>query len=610
MQQPPERPRGTHLPVLRPARLIKHPHPALLPQEMSLEQPGEIATEDIARKATARLALSTTVPLLPRNGVDFDDDELLDLGAMNTVRLMQISSVMHAVRLSQPLRHTPSAPQNFYVPPPSFGRTVTPGSGDIAARHPYNTPQIASPPGMNQYQYTPPLSPLPQQAFSPTEPQTAQTLPTWRRILALPTVKIGLGLVIGIGLLFLIAHFVNFSATLAILRRRLTTPQGIIYALCAATAFIAAFSIRGVRWSFFLRRIQKVSPLKAIQIFWVAVFMNFLLPVQGGELVKSLLLKRTTGIPINQSLPTVAMDRSLDLLPALFIMALVPFLPGMHMNLALWLMLGLVSSILIGIIFVVALMAWNREVATRFISLVLGLLPRGIGAKIEGFALGFVDSLLAGASNPRTFIPAVALTGCAIMCDGLFAWMAFLTVGLTQMSFGTAIFGYTTYNMFSILPTPPGQVGSNETVGEIVFHNLLGFDKDHVLAMFVFSHPLAALIMTCLCFLCLAGLGLSFASVLKVRGSSKKKTLSRPLPSLVPATTPSPALSNVGNAEQYAHLPTMPLTPPGQSLPPLPPLRATPPSIAPTFPMPRSAGYPQMSPVIHYNDVPERQNRQ
>ena len=136
--------------------------------------------------------------------------------------------------------------------------------------------------------------------------------------------------------------------------------------------------------------------------------------------------------------------------------------------------------------------------------------------KIEGFALGLVESLLAGASRPKTFIPAVLLTCLAITCDGLFAWFAFLTVGVSNMSFGIAIFGYTTYNMFCILPTPPGQVGSNELVGVLVFSGLLGYAKTSVLAMYLFSHPWAALIMTAMCLICLSGLGITITSAIKV----------------------------------------------------------------------------------------------
>ncbi len=414
---------------------------------------------------------------------------------MNTMRLMAVSGIMRAVRLPRP-----TAEGNMTA------ITMQPTLPHRPLTDPLN--------GYNSYRealLTPPSMPITPGILPETEqPQTRTTL------LNKPAVRTVLGLLIGLAMLFLISRFVDISTTISALRQHLTTPRGITFALLAAASFIAAFSIRGARWRLFLSRICDISVFKSIQIFWVAVFLNFLLPVQGGELGKSLILKRIKRVPISQSLPTVAMDKSLDLMPALIIMAAVPFIPGIHMSATLWAILGLVGGILLGIIFTVALMAWNRAAATKFIHMMLQILPRGIGAKIEGFALGFVDSLLDGASRPKTFIPAILLTCLAITCDGLFAWFAFLTVGVNNMSFGTAIFGYTTYNMFCILPTPPGQVGSNELVGVLVFGSLLGFPKDQVLAMYLFSHPLAALIMTTMCLICLGGLGISLKSAIKI----------------------------------------------------------------------------------------------
>lgn len=134
--------------------------------------------------------------------------------------------------------------------------------------------------------------------------------------------------------------------------------------------------------------------------------------------------------------------------------------------------------------------------------------------------MGFVDSLLAVASRPKTFLPAVLLTCAALTCDGLFAMFAFWTVGV-YLNFGQAIFGYTVFNMFTILPTPPGQVGSNEIIGTLVFGGLLGFNKAGVLAMFVFSHPLTALIMATMCGLCLSALGLNISSALRTPSSDE-----------------------------------------------------------------------------------------
>lgn len=497
--------------VIRPKRLIKHSQNFLATGKWRLYKKNE--EQDVATIATTALPV---LPITPRLQLwedasehDLDDDipmDVFDVGSMSTMRLMEVSGMLRAVR--PPMQGGQARPGNTLT---AVDRVVHPYSRQQAGTRPFNNYAEEM---FGQTQLLPSI---------PVTPGATQTTaqPPWKAILNNSIVRVVLGLLLGIAMLFLITRFVDIPTTVSLLKQHLTTTQGVIFALLAATSFIAAFSIRGARWRLFLSRICKISTLKAVQIFWVAVFLNFLLPVQGGEVAKSLILKRTKGVPISKSLPTVAMDKSLDLLPALFIMAAVPFIPGIHMSATLWIILSLVSSILLGIIFTVALMAWNRSTATAFIQLMLKVLPRSIGARIEGFALGFIDSLLAGASSPRTFIPAILLTCLAITCDGLFAWFAFLAVGVSRMGFGTAIFGYITYTMFSILPNPPGQVGSNELAGVLVFSGLLGYPKSSILAMFVFSHPLAALIMTSMSLLCLSSLGLSLTSATKLNATAK-----------------------------------------------------------------------------------------
>ena len=492
-----------------PGQLIKHPHQFLQTgkwQRYKKTQEQDVATLPTSQMPSLPGLPHTPVPrwdLLPEDEMDVDlPDEMFDFSSMNTMSMMALSGAIMSVQSSA--RRAGDA---------SFWDNIDQTQLPFTARRASAT-SLSN--GFNGYSAAWPA--IPQTPAVPVEFQQAAREQTgWKAILNSPRVKGALGLLIGIAMLFLISRFVDIPTTISVLRQHLSTPQGATYALLAAVSFITAFSIRGARWRLFLTRICNISTFKSIQIFWVAVFLNFLLPVQGGELGKSLILKRIKRVPISQSLPTVAMDKSLDLMPALFIMAIVPFIPSIHMSIALWLILITVSSILLGIIITVALMAWNRVATTKLIHVALGILPKGIGVKIEGFALGFVDSLLAGASRPKTFLPAILLTCLAITCDGLFAWFAFLTVGMTSMNFGTAIFGYTTYNMFCILPTPPGQVGSNELVGVLVFSGLLNFPRTGVLAMFVFSHPLAALIMTTMCLICLSGLGISIKSAMNIQ---------------------------------------------------------------------------------------------
>lgn len=424
----------------------------------------------------------------------------------STAHLMQLSGMMRPVRV--------------------IGATPAPISPDPAedGYWPLGIQQTGPLPIRNLYGREPFGRTLPQAVPVVMPGGAERTQPLWQTVLRSPAFKISSGLVAGLALLFLVSRFVNLPQTLRIIGSHLTTPQGIGLALLAGLAYLTGHSIRGVRWKLFLNPLGKVSTLQAIELYQVAIFLNFLLPIRAGEAAKSLALKRIANIPVSKSLPTVAMDKSLDLLPALIIMVLVPFL-GIRMDLRLWLVLGLVMAVLIALIVFIGLAAWKRAFAVSLLQRSLGLLPRVIGIKLEGFATGFVDSLLAGASRPQIFLPAILLTCIAVACDSLFAMLAFWTIGF-PISFGTALFGYTVYNLFYILPTPPGQVGSNEAVGLLIFGGLLGLPGNNVTAMYIFSHPWAALIMTVAGMACLTALGLTISSAMRVQDRHERAATS------------------------------------------------------------------------------------
>jgi uncharacterized protein (TIRG00374 family) len=475
----------------------------------------EINTDgDIAMQPTISLKLKAavnnrSVPVPPSNGVNREgathplDD---DISSQSTMHLMQLSGMMPAIQIPQK-----SAPENSQSASDGFSM------GDEEGYWPYGIQQTGPLPVVNLYGREPfgRTSLLSAVVTPVVTPEVTKKQPAWKGLLNTPAAKVTFGLLIGLGLLLLVARFVNLPATVRVLRVNLATPEGVILALLSGMAFLSAWSIRGIRWKLFLNPVCKVSTLQAIGLYQVGVFLNFLLPIRGGEVAKCFMLKSNTGVPVSRSLPTVAMDKALDLMPALFIMAIVPLL-DVQMDVKLWLVLWFVGGILLSLIFFVILSAWKRDSAIRLLKRLTSLLPRAISGKVEGFATGFVDSLLAGARQPKVFIPAILLTCVAVLFDGLFAMLAFWTIGY-HIAFGTALFGYTVYNMLYILPTPPGQVGSNEAVGLLVFGGLLHISPVYVTAMFVFSHPWAAVLMSTTGLISLSGLGLTITGAMKVQ---------------------------------------------------------------------------------------------
>ncbi len=338
---------------------------------------------------------------------------------------------------------------------------------------------------------------------------------TWRSLFSSPIVQGTLGILVGIGLLIAVAHFVDIPTTLRIIKRNLTTPQGILFTLLASITFIVAFCFRAMRWKFFLNPVRKVGAIKIIQLFLIGVFLNFVLPIRAGEIAKSLVLKRISHIPLNQSLPTIAMDKAMDLLPALFLVALIPFL-GIQMDRIVWSILGLANAALVGLILFVVLAGWKRSVAIRLLQLITKVLPGFLKKKIETFVIGFVDTLLLSAKQPRTLIMAILLTGIAVLFDGLYNFFAFWAIG-HPISLPDAVFGYMLFNLFYILPNPPGQVGSNEVVALIIFSGILHIPAESVTAMVVLFHPWSGLLMCGMGMGCLSALGVSLSSAMKVQ---------------------------------------------------------------------------------------------
>jgi uncharacterized protein (TIRG00374 family) len=321
--------------------------------------------------------------------------------------------------------------------------------------------------------------------------------------------RAGLGAFAGAVLIGLFVRLVNVSAVyhrLAHLR--------IGFALLCGAAFLGAYIVRAARWRWLLKPCE-VSLGRTVAIYQIATFLNWLLPIRGGELAKSLLLRRTNGIAVSRSLATVSLDKTMDLLPAVALLALVPFV---HLRLSrpLWLLLlsALVVVAAAGLVLVFA--AWRQDRALALLTSGLAVfLPARLRSAVEPFIARFVATLLSLIRQPRVLLIAAAYTAVAVCLDATFCLLAFRAVG-SPVAVPVVLYGYTFYNLAFILPTPPGQVGSNELVGLLIFSGMFGLGRSEVGAMFLFSHPWTAALMTIAGLLCLSLMGLSLRSTLRL----------------------------------------------------------------------------------------------
>jgi uncharacterized protein (TIRG00374 family) len=343
---------------------------------------------------------------------------------------------------------------------------------------------------------------------------STRRLPVGRmRVMALRT---ALGLSAGAVLLVTFLQLMNVNAVMARLQH-----LSVGYALLCGVPFLGAYVVRALRWRQFLKPYE-VSIPRAVGIYQVATFVNWLLPIRGGEVVKCLLLRRSNGVPVSRSLATVGMDKAMDLLPALVLLGLLPFV-GLHLGRPLWVLLLSALAVVGAGGVVLALAAWRPETALSLLTRVFRrLLPASARQRVEPFVATFIETLVALVRQPRVMLIGAAYTAVAVALDALFCLLAFKAVGVS-VALPVVLFGYTFFNLAFILPTPPGQVGSNELVGLLLFAGVLGMDKSGVGAMFLFSHPWTAVLMTVSGLLCLSVMGVSLGRALRLAGDPEAR---------------------------------------------------------------------------------------
>jgi uncharacterized protein (TIRG00374 family) len=278
-----------------------------------------------------------------------------------------------------------------------------------------------------------------------------------------------------------------------------------------------------LRWRCLLRPYE-VSVRRAVAIYQIAIFVNWLFPIRLGEVAKSVLLRRTDGVPVSRSLATVGMDKTMDLLPAVVLLAVLP-LSGLHLGSTLWLLLFFALAVVGTAAVVLALLTWRRETMMSILARALRVVPReSARRRIESFLLTFTDTLIALVRRPRLLLLAVAYTAVAVGLDALFCLLAFRAVGVS-IAVPAVVYGYTLYNLAYMLPTPPGQIGSNEVIGLLIFGGAFGVSRTGVGAMFVFSHPWTAILMSASGLLCLSAMGLNLRATLRLAGEAEERTV-------------------------------------------------------------------------------------
>ena len=262
----------------------------------------------------------------------------------------------------------------------------------------------------------------------------------------------------------------------------------------AAFVYIFAYFVRSLRWRLILRPIERVSVREAFSMLMAGYFLNYLIPIRAGEVAKPFFLKRMKGVPIAASLPTVFVDKLLELFSILLVIVMIPVL-SVQLS-------GSLASLIVAVlvIFVLAvglllLAIRHRDVTVRLVCRLFSWLPARAYERISSWLGLFINGLSMSASTVRGLWGLLALTGGAVLLDALYFRLMFLAFDI-PVTFPIVLFGYTLISLSYILPTPPAQIGYNEMIMELIFAAGLGMARADVMAVMLLAHPLTGIIIT------------------------------------------------------------------------------------------------------------------
>lgn len=296
------------------------------------------------------------------------------------------------------------------------------------------------------------------------------------------------GLLFGILLIWLWLRSINPQQVLQDIRR---VRPGLV--LWASVIYLSAYAVRSWRWNLLLRKLVKLPLGKTFLYSMGGNWVNYLIPIRAGEVVKAWFIKKNHGIPLLKTLPSIFIDKAFDTLGILFVLLLLPLLK-IHVSpplAVLLILLGLFFLLSMGILM---LSVWSKEKVAKLLQGMFLWLPLRFREKVNGYIEVFVQGLNVFEQHWSRLLFSVLLTALGVGLDGVYFYLLFQAFGV-ELNFLKVLFGYTLINLSYALPQPPAQLGSNEWMMIIIFSVGFALTKDSASAIMAFAHVLTAVLI-------------------------------------------------------------------------------------------------------------------
>ena len=220
--------------------------------------------------------------------------------------------------------------------------------------------------------------------------------------------------------------------------------------------------VRTWRWQYTLRPLQLVPLTTLFPDVCIGYFGNNVFPFRAGELLRSYVLKKQTGIDISSSLATVIIERIADgLVMIMFVFLALPFAPMPEF------FRNAVISMTVGFLAATALFIWAANDPQRVDRFYGGIARRLLPAKIRVVTDGFFQRFMLGLrslSSPSD-MTAIFLTSVLIwLLETVKYWFVMHAFDFA-VAFIVLMLMNGLVNLATTLPAAPGYIGTFDTPG-------------------------------------------------------------------------------------------------------------------------------------------------
>ncbi len=326
-----------------------------------------------------------------------------------------------------------------------------------------------------------------------------------------------LGTLIGLAGLIWIFHDVQLSQL-----RRDFAGIGWVWVIPALACDTFGYFLQGSRWALLVRTLGPLGPLRATQAIYGGLFVNEMLPMRVGEIVRAGIVARWLEVPVLRVLPSLAVERLFDgfwLALYIGIVALFVRLPRGFVRAAD--ILGIIVLAGTGLFLVLVFRPDTAgETAARPVprdDLAPGSSPvrsrRGglYGRLRSGLTQLRVEARAIGRS--RSFVLSFALSSLPQACEALALWLLLQAYAI-PLSLWSGVAAALILRLGTAIPSAPGNLGTWQLICVIAL-SILGVPKPRAAGFSLVAFVLLTLPLWALGWWALTRAGLTLSTAVR-----------------------------------------------------------------------------------------------